>query len=332
MADSSIATESLGRRWNGSCQIFRVPTTALWCLLVLLTETQTAKAFVPMGRKAGSIPEQRPAASRKSSPITPGVILFASKKKGGKKKKTKPKQGGGGFGGGGKASAEASSGGGGASSPSVKPVRADKNSLESQWDAFASITDLEIKPLGDPTDEDYEHFEVADVFVRSGGGGENDDKNDDDKSTGWFRIGKVCVSGTETTLEAAMALQKGLIFWTAVHMRRELMALGKASATSLELGYVVPASLCMGSETDGPWGEDDDEDEEQQQQSALTVFGATPELSELLEKVEDKRSFGFRPDWNPPGFTYKRRESAARKDKAKKGAGSRLGDALVGSD
>jgi len=224
------------------------------------------------------------------------------------KKKNKKKSGGGGFGGGGASSKKAATKTKDATI--IKPVRADKDSLEAQWDSFAAITDLEIKPTGDPNDDDYKHFEVADVFVRSGG--------DADKSTGWFRIGKVCTS-QEATLEAALTLQKGLVFWTAVHMRRELMALGKASATSLELGYITPAIVYMGSETDGPMDEEEAED-------YLRIFDSKPP-PEILQKVSDRRSIGFRPDWNPPGFTYKRRESAAMKDKSKKSA-SRLEDAL----
>jgi hypothetical protein len=75
------------------------------------------------------------------------------------KSKSNPKSGGGGFG----------------VRPTTAPsstarttASADRDSLEVQWDAFASITNLEIVPPGDPGDAGYEHFEVADVFVRAG--------------------------------------------------------------------------------------------------------------------------------------------------------------------
>jgi len=239
------------------------------------------------------------------------TALFASKKK--KKvgkQKPKTKSGTGGFGGGSKNTKVNQNQG--SATNGVGPVRADKDSLELQWDSFAAITDLEIRPIGDPEDDDYVHFEVADVFVRSGGSSEN-------KSTGWFRIGKACAS-KGATIEASLTLQKGLIFWTAVHLRRELMALGKASAATLELGYSVPAIVYMGSETDGPEDEDEASD-------YMKVF-ATKEAPEVLRKIESQKWIGFRPDWNPPGFTYKRRESAAMKDKNQNKSSNRLFDAL----
>ena len=242
-------------------------TCFLTILVVLALTTRSANAFVPIAPRTIERAQQ--------NSVTP---LFAAKKK--KKKTTVKKVSG--FGG-----AAAS-----AATPKIQTVKADKDTLEKQWDAFASITDLEIKPLGNPDDEDYEHFEVADVFVRAQG-------------TGWFRIGKVSVS-EGTTLQAALTLQKGLMFWTAVHMRREFLALGKVGATSLELGCIQPAIVYMGTETDGPL------DEEEAQY--LQVHDQKAPAEEL--SVSHK-SFGFRPDWNPPGFTYKRRESAARKDKKK---------------
>ena len=63
-------------------------------------------------------------------------------------------------------------------------------------------------------------------------------------------------------MDAALTLQKGLIFWTAVHMRRELVAAGgKSGAAALELGYTT-ATLDMGSESDGPLEEDEEEEVE----------------------------------------------------------------------
>jgi hypothetical protein len=246
--------------------------------------------------------------------------LFAAKKKAGKK--SKPKQGGGGFGGGASTKTAAAASKTKESSSIIKPVKADKDSLEKQWDNFAAITDLEIKPLGDPeNDPNYVHYEVADVFVRSGG------DSSSESSTGWFRIGKICASDA-ATIEASLTLQKGLIFWTAVHMRRELMALGKASASSLELGYIVPPIVYMGTETDGPM-EDDEAD------TYLKI--ATKASPEVLAKIQNNNnktepSFGFRPDWNPSGFKYKRQESAALKGNSKKSASSRLEDALADDD
>lgn len=157
---------------------------------------------------------------------------------------------------------------------------------------LCSNTDLEIAPLvNDPKDPEYSNFEVADIFVRC-------------DSTPWFRIGKVCTLDKETTsIDAALTLQKGLIFWTAVHMRRELVAAGgKSGAASLQLGYSQPATLNMGSEEDGPI---DKEDEGEIQIS--TKVGSLKEIP--------TKSFGFRPDWNPPGFSYKRREKDAMKKK-----------------
>jgi len=181
-----------------------------------------------------------------------------------------------------------------ASTPlSVGPLAADKISLEKQWDVFASVTELEIQPLGNPDDEEYVDFEVVDVFVRCR-------KTESCGGTKWFRIGKICTTdGTST--EAALTLQKGLIFWTAVHMRREFMALGKSAAMALELGFTRPAIVYMGSDADGPL---DDEEE------TSVIISEKVALQNIKAK-----SFGFRPDWNPPGFTYKRREKDAMKKK-----------------
>ena len=106
-------------------------------------------------------------------------------------------------------------------------------------------------------------------------------------------------------MDAALTLQKGLIFWTAVHMRRELVAAGgKSGAAALELGYTT-ATLDMGSESDGPLEEDEEEE---------------VELAPISSSLRGTKAgtFGFRPDWNPPRFTYKRREKAAIKKKISK--------------
>lgn len=215
--------------------------------------------------------------------------LFAAKSQ---KKKKKNASSGGGFG--------ASKGSTSSKTLPVPTVSADKNSLEKQWDTFASITDLEIKPKMDPDDDNYIDFQVADIFVRCG-------ETPNSTGTKWYRIGKVCTSAP-TPMDVSLTLQKGLIFWTAVHMRRELVAAGgKSGAASLELGYVIPATLNMGTESDGPVDEDEEE--------FIKVATRTPGTS--LKGIQSK-SFGFRPDWNPPGFTYKRREKAAMKKKVSK--------------
>ena len=182
---------------------------------------------------------------------------------------------------------------------SAPTISADKDTLEKQWDTFASITDLEIAPKGNPDDEDYVEFKVADIFVRCGATQSNSE------GTGWFRIGKVCVSG-ETTMDAALTLQKGLIFWTAVHMRRELVAAGgKSGAAALQLGFKTPASLDMGCESDGSL--------DVEEENEITIATRSSSV-----KGAKAKAFGFRPDWNPAGFTYKRREKAAMKKKISK--------------
>jgi len=90
-------------------------------------------------------------------------------------------------------------------------------------------------------------------------------------------------------------------------MRRELMAKGSSAASSLELGYISPPILYMGSDTDKPI----DDDEVQQYLKIVDKKLTAEELS----KVKSNDTYGFRPDWNPPGFTYKRREKAAMKKK-----------------
>ena len=299
--------------------------TTLFILSLLLLEaitiiTTTTEAFVHVPNTIGS-----PVVTTKSS-----VLLFAAATKK-KNNNSKKKGGGGGFGISGttKSSNNNGSSDGGTTTTSTTTTTAkliaaaDKNSLEQKWDAFASITDLEIKPIGNPEEDDnYEHFEVVDVFVRSGGsvGSGSTTSSDDDNSSkasgnsnaGWYRIGKVCAIGIEyggtTSIEAALVLQKGLILWTSVHMRRELMAKGSSAASSLELGYISPPILYMGCDTDKPIDED-----EVQQYLKLVDKKLLP--AEELSKVKSNNTYGFRPDWNPPGFTYKRREKAAMKKK-----------------
>ena len=299
--------------------------TTLFILSLLLLEaitiiTTTTEAFVHVPNTIGS-----PVVTTKSS-----VLLFAAATKK-KNNNSKKKGGGGGFGISGttKSSNNNGSSDGGTTTTSATTTTAkliaaaDKNSLEQKWDAFASITDLEIKPIGNPEEDDnYDHFEVVDVFVRSGGsvGSGSTTSSDDDNSSkasgnsnaGWYRIGKVCAIGIEyggtTSIEAALVLQKGLILWTSVHMRRELMAKGSSAASSLELGYISPPILYMGCDTDKPI----DEDEVQQY---LKIVDKKLLPAEELSKVKSNNTYGFRPDWNPPGFTYKRREKAAMKKK-----------------
>ena len=179
-------------------------------------------------------------------------------------------------------------GGFGAAAPPKKKaagITADKQSLEKQWDRFVSITNLDIMPKGDDA------FSVVDVFVRGG------------KADGapWWRVGKCC-AGAGYEVAASLALQRGLIFWTAVHMRPELMAAGgRDAAAALELGY-RRASLYMAVQEDGPEEADDDDD-------------ANPNLAGKCATARDTppKMVGFRPDFNPDGFTYKRRETAALK-------------------
>ena len=212
-------------------------------------------------------------------PSLPFTELHAAKKK---KPKSKSRSGGG-FGGSIKAE----------TAPSTKPAAADKNALESQWDTFASVTDLEIVPPGNPDDEDYEHFIVADVFVRVG------PDNDGNGSTGWYRTGKACAAG-DTDINASLTLQKSLIFWTAAHMWPQLASKGKEGAKRFELGFSIP-TLNMADETDPALDEEEAEE--------IQISQRSPVQGVSLKNV------GFRPDFNPPGFTYKRRERAAMKKK-----------------
>ena len=151
-------------------------------------------------------------------------VLYAKKPK-------KKKGGGGGFG----------------SKPTTKAsyasVSADKNSLESQWDNFASITDLEITPQNDPDDDDYEHFIVADVFVRVGPSENGDDKTE----TGWYRTGKVVASGDDAEIHAALTLQKGLILWTSVreyNYKLKIVSLILSSTYLTSLVFQIYQKIC----------------------------------------------------------------------------------------
>ena len=188
-------------------------------------------------------------------------------------------------------------------------VAADKYALETQWDTFASITNLDITPQGNPDDEDYKHFIVADVFVRVGpcSSSSNGDVGIDDTSssggsggsTGWYRTGKVVSSG-ETTIQQSLALQRSLILWTAVHMWPQLAAKGNEGAKRLEVGFHRP-TLTMAEATDAALDDDEAED--------VIIPERVPVRDVSIKDV------GFRPDFNPPGFTYKRRERAAMKKK-----------------
>lgn len=204
-----------------------------------------------------------------------------------KKQKKKKSTGGGGGGFGSKPSTSVSK---------PKTVSADKQSLETQWDTFMQITELEIEPKGNPEDEDYQHFIVGDVFVRIGSS-----DNDKDTETGWYRTGKIVASGDSADLRAAITIQKGLILWTAVHMWPALAAKGKDAAKLMEIG-IMPPTLNMADDTDTPLDKDEAE-------HVLLISKRVP-VSEISIKT-----VGFRPDFNPPGFTYKRREKAAMKKK-----------------
>ncbi|KAJ1460061.1 hypothetical protein M885DRAFT_509756 [Pelagophyceae sp. CCMP2097] len=166
----------------------------------------------------------------------------------------------------------------------MKLVMPNKDCLEEQMDSFVATTQLELSGVD---------FAVVDVFVRHG-------------ERKWWRIGKVSASGADATeareaLAAAVALQKGLIFWTAVSMRHELMAVA-ASVAGLKLLQVgvSDASLDMAVLEDGALDDDDAEN--------VVAAPKAPGARDLaLERI------GFRPDFNPPGFSYKRLESASLK-------------------
>lgn len=242
--------------------------------LIALSSPQQISAFTTT-----HIP-QKACSTFSSVPISPA--LHAKKQK-----KAAPRNSGSGGGGGFGVKKPASKG-------SVSTVSADKNSLEKQWDTFTEITDLEIAPKGNPDDEDYKHFICADVFVRVGSDGKD---GGSETGTGWYRTGKV-VAADKTDLNASLTLQKGLIFWTAVHMWPVLAAKGKAAAKLLQLGY-MPPTMYMSDETDGALDEEEAKD-------------VTPSQRVSVSGVSIK-DVGFRPDFNPKGFTYKRREKAAMK-------------------
>ena len=213
-----------------------------------------------------------------SKPIT---ALYAAKKQ-----KKKASGGGGGFGG-----SKAKS-----TPPSVTPASADIQSLEKQWDNFASITDLEIFPPGDPESSDYRHFIVADVFVRIG----PEDK-DSNPGTGWFRTGKL-VAADDIDINIAFALQRGLILWTAAAMWPQLAAKGQLAAAKLMQVGFMPPSMNMADESEPALDEEESEDVQ------------IPQRVAIKDDVSLK-NIGFRPDFNPKGFTYKRRERSAMKAK-----------------
>jgi len=213
-----------------------------------------------------------------------------------------------------------STGGGFGAAVEKRPpgITNDKGGLERQWDRFVAITKLEIVPTGDDA------FEVVDVFARNGNAA----------GAPWWRVGKVAAA-PGTTAAAALTLQRGLILWTAVHMREELMAAGgRDAAAALEVGF-DGASFYMATAEDGPHGSDarpssveridgggeDGADDGADEVGFLERFvdGATDSVR-VAEKASVKGvppdAVGFRPDWNPPGFRYKRLESAAMKKPA----------------
>ena len=291
------------------CSVF---VTTLWLLrLLLLLVVVLLANIIPSttGLIIATTTSRLPGSSS-SSPSSSYLRILshleAAKSTTTKNKKKKTGGGGGGFGGGGASTTSTSKP---TTTTSTTPtVSADKNSLEKQWDIFAAITDLEITPKGNPEDEDYIDFEVVDVFVKCGA---TTTETTAEGGTKWFRIGKVCSIRNQTPIDVALKLQKGLIFWTAVHMRRELVAAGgKSGAAALQLGYISPPTLNMGSESDGPL----DEDEEEMITLVTTSQQKNTTTSSSFRGIQPK-TFGFRPDWNPPGFTYKRREKAAMKKK-----------------
>ena len=254
------------------------PLRVLIIALVALVDDGVLSFTVPssLSRFHQPIPNNNVHQPRKTS------SLYAKKQK----KKTKSSSGGGGF------------GNKSATTKISTTVSADKHALEAQWDNFASITDLEIAPVGDPDDEDYKHFIVADVFVRVGP--VSDDCDSEKGETGWYRTGKVVAAGDNADINAAVTIQKGLILWTSIHMWPALAAKGKDAAKRLEVG-IMPPTLNMADETDTTLDEEDAEDVVISQRTSSQ--GVWP------------KDVGFRPDFNPPGFTYKRREKAAMKKK-----------------
>ncbi len=214
-----------------------------------------------------------------SSPRSITTTLHAAAKK---KQKKKATNSGGGFG----------AGSSNIKSP-VTPAAADIQSLEKQWDNFASITDLEIFPPGNPDDDDYRHFIVADVFVRVGPVDE-----DSKPGTGWFRTGKL-VAADDIDINVAFALQRGLILWTAAAMWPQLSAKGQSAAKLMQVGY-MPPTMNMADETEPPLDEAED----------VQILQRVPIKGDVSLK-----NIGFRPDFNPKGFTYKRRERASMKKK-----------------
>lgn len=75
------------------------------------------------------------------------------------------------------------------------------------------------------------------------------DANDSESKalTGWYRTGKV-VAADDIDIQASLTLQKGLIFWTSVHMWPQLASKGKDAARFLQLGFMAP-SMTMAAET-----------------------------------------------------------------------------------
>ncbi len=117
--------------------------------------------------------------------------------------------------------------------------------------------------------------------------------------TSWYRTGKVVSSG-EATIQEALALQRTLILWTAVHMRPQLAAKGNEGARQLEVGFHWP-TLTMAEPTDAAIDEEETEE--------IIVPEQSPVRGVSIKNI------GFRPDFNPPGILYKRRERAAKKKK-----------------
>lgn len=301
MTNEPTVARGYGSNTNSvSCGPQKQPTMkrASFVTAVFILHASSCNGFAPSCIGNHNHPTASASASslcRASSASACSISLHAKKKPAKKKN-----NGGGGFGAAKSSSSSVSTG----SSRGVATISADKDALEKQWDCFASITDLEIRPVLDESDPNYRKFEVADVFVRVGSGGGGGDKSSTSPAiTGWYRVGKV-VSADDIAIEASLSLQRGLIFWTAAHMWPELVAKGgKKGAQLLELGHAA-ATMYMASDSDPPL--DDEEGEEVQISERAS--------SDLVEGVPSK-DIGFRPDYNPPGFTYKRREKAAMKKK-----------------
>ena len=81
----------------------------------------------------------------------------------------------------------------------------------------------------------------------------------------------------------------------------QLSAKGHSAAKSMQVG-LMPPSMNMADESEPALDEEDAEDVQIPQREAI-------------KGDVSLKNIGFRPDFNPKGFTYKRRERSAMKAK-----------------